>query len=110
MFKTINQIAVFVIELIMIGAFAYFGFQKGNSTIIKFLLAIILPVFVVFLWAYFAAPKSLQRLEMPYLVIFRLSLFLIASYLLYKSGQTKVALVVALLSIFTQIASYNLND
>lgn len=110
MFRTIIQITVFVIELIMIGAFAYFGFQKGNSTLIKYLLAIILPVFVVLLWGYFAAPKSLHRLEMPYLVIFRLALFLVASYLLYRSNQTNIAIVVALLSIFTQIASYNLND
>src|ERR1700712_1717533 len=106
MFKTINQIAVFVIELIMIGTFAYFGFRIGNSTLIKYLLAIMLPFLVILLWSYFGAPKSSHRFEMPYLVIFRLTLFLLTSYLLYKCNQINIAIVVALLSISTQAASY----
>ena len=110
MFRTINQITVFFIELIMLGTFACVGFQKGNSILIKYLLSIILPVSVILLWGYFAAPKSPNRLEMPYLVIFRLVLFLSTSYLLYKLNQVNVAFVVALLSISTQITSYFLND
>lgn len=110
MFKTINQVTVFLIELIMVWSFAYFGFQKGYSIIVKYLLAFILPVFVVLLWGYYAAPKSSHRLEMPNLILFRLALFLIASSLLYRCNQTNMAIGVALLSFATQIAGYFLND
>lgn len=110
MLRYTNQIAVFIIELIMIGSLAYFGFQKGSSTIAKYALAIMLPVLAILLWSYFAAPKSSHRLKMPYLALFRLTLFLIASYLLYKCNKSEAAILVAVLSTITQVVSYFLDD
>ena len=105
MLKTINQTLVFLIELAMLASLSYFGFQKGNGPITKYGYAIIFPVAVVVLWAYCAAPKSQHRLAMPYLAIFRLTSFLLASYLLYRSGQTSSAVILALLSVATQVIS-----
>lgn len=105
MLKIINQTIVFLIELIMFGSFAYFGFQKGNDLFQKYGFAIILSFLAIFMWAYWAAPKSGNRLSMPYLAIFRLSLFLLASYFLHKCGHTKFALILAFISLITQISS-----
>ena len=106
MLKYVNQPIVFIIELAMLGSFAYFGFQKGNSTLAKYTLAIIIPAIAIVLWSYWAAPKSAHRLVMPYLAIFRLALFLAASYLLYACHQTKLAIILAVLSVVTQVVSY----
>jgi len=59
-----------------------------------------------FLWAFFAAPKSVHRLKMPYLAIFRASIFLIASFLLYQTEQKNIAIAFALLAIVTQAVSF----
>ncbi len=105
MLKIVNQTIVFLIELIMIGTFAYFGYQIGNSIFAKYALAISLPILAIILWGYWAAPKSVHRIMMPYLALFRLSLFLLASYLLYRCGQNKFAIILAIFSLSTQIAS-----
>ena len=94
----------------MFGSFAYFGFQKGNGLFTKYGFAIILTLLAVVLWAYWAAPKSKNRLTMPYLAMFRLSLFFLASYILYRCGQTKFALILAIVSAVTQIAGIFLED
>ncbi|AHM59321.1 hypothetical protein D770_05270 [Flammeovirgaceae bacterium 311] len=110
MLKIINQTIVFLIELIMFGSFAYFGFQKGNGLFEKYGFAIILTLLAIILWAYWAAPKSNNRLTMPYLAMFRLSLFFLASYFLYRCGQTKFAIILTIVSAVTQIASIFLED
>ena len=110
MVKAINRIAVFVIELIMTATFAHVGFQKGNNMLSKYSCAFILPLVVILLWSYFAAPKSSHRLKMPYLAIFRLALFLTAAYLLYKSGQINFAIVLAFSSVITQMISCFIGD
>jgi Protein of unknown function (DUF2568) len=110
MLKIINQTIVFLLELMMLGSLAYFGFQKGNGHLYKYTLAIVLPILAIILWGYWAAPKSAHRLSMPYLAIFRLALFLLASYLLYRCEQIKFALIFALASTITQVASIFLEE
>ncbi len=105
MLKIVNQLIVFIIELIMLGSFAYFGFQKGNTSLVKYALAITIPLLVIALWSYWAAPKSTHRLNMPYLALLRLSFFLLASFALYKCDQTKYAIILAVFSTLTQIIS-----
>ena len=105
MIKLINSVLVFILEMAMLGSFAYFGFQKGSSMFIKYTSAIVLVAGAIFLWSYFAAPRSEHRLRMPYLAIFRLAMFLIASYLLYKCDRTKFAIVMVALSTATQMVS-----
>lgn len=104
MVKIVIPVVVFLIELVMLGSLAYFGYQKGNGPVVKYVLAIILPVVSIILWGYFAAPKSDHRLAMPYVAMFRLGMFLAASYALYKCGETRIALILALVSTATQLA------
>lgn len=106
MLKIVNQTVMFLIELVMVGSLAYFGYFKGNGPLTKYALAVILPGIAILLWSYWAAPKSVHRLPMPYLAILRLSLFFLASFLLYKCGLVRFALIIAIISAFTQIASF----
>ena len=90
----------------MICSFAYYGFINGNSTVGKYLFAFALTIILILLWGFFAAPKSAYRLPMPYLALFRLSVFMMASYFLWTFNKANFALVVALLAISTQLTSY----
>jgi hypothetical protein len=105
MLKMANQIVVFAIEIAMLCSFAYFGFQQGNTIAGKFALAISIPAVSILIWSFWAAPKSRYRLKMPYLAIFRLFLFLLASTALYKCDKAKYAVILAIFSAVTQVVS-----
>ncbi|MEQ9442509.1 MAG: YrdB family protein [Cyclobacteriaceae bacterium] len=106
MLKYTNQILMFVVELIMVGSFSYFGYQKGNTTLMKYGLAIVIPAIAILLWGYWAAPKSTHRLSMPYLALFRGIMFLVAAYFLYQCNHPKFATILAILSVINQVVSY----
>jgi hypothetical protein len=110
MAKYLNQLIVFILELLMLGILGFYGFQKGSNTLTKYAFAILLPAIVILLWGYFAAPKSAHRLPMPYLAMFRGLCFLLASYALYKSNQPSAALIIAFLSVSTQLTSLYFGD
>ena len=105
-----KSIITFILELIMIGSLAFYGYHKGGTAMTKYILAFALPLFSILLWSNFAAPKAARRLPMPYLAFFRGILFLIAAYLLYKSNKPNLALTVAVFSIATQITSMIVED
>jgi len=104
--KTLNQAIVFLLEISMLISLGYYGFSKSWSLLPKTIFAFFLIVFAIFLWAFFAAPKSVHRLKMPYLAIFRASIFLIASFLLYQTEQKNIAIAFAVLAIVTQAVSF----
>ena len=106
MLKNINSAIVFFMELCMLYAFGLFGYYKGSGSLMKYVLAILLPAIVIILWAIWAAPKSNTRLESPYQYIFRTVLFLAAAYFLYACKQPIPAIVMAILTIVTQSIAY----
>ncbi len=110
MIVALNKGIVFLLEIVMIISFAWFGFQKGTNMYVKWMLAAALPVVAILLWGYFAAPKSSHRLSMPYLAFFRAMMFLAASWCLYKCNKTSAAISVAILSFATQLLSYYYGD
>lgn len=106
MIKLINQVVVFILEIIMLITFGYFGFARQWNIIPKILLTIFIIATAIGLWAIFAAPRSGHRLEMPYLAIFRASMFLLAAFLLFQLENKNLAIALATLAIVTQIISY----
>jgi len=106
MVKSVNQVLVFILEIIMFIAFGYFGFARQWNLIPKLLLTIFIITTAVALWAVFAAPKSGHRLEMPYLAIFRATMFLLAAFLLFRLDYRNLAIALAALAIVTQIISF----
>lgn len=105
MLKTLNQTTTFLLEIAMLISMGYYAMAKPWSLLPKVALAIGLIAVAILLWAILAAPRSTNRLDMPYLVLFRAGMFLVASFLLYQSGQKNIALVLAALAIVTQTIS-----
>lgn len=104
--KTINQVSIFVLEIAMLISLGYYGMSQSWNLVPRLVCTTVLIIFTVFIWSVYAAPRSVKRLKMPFLIIFRAALFLIAFYLLYHTGHIHPALIFAGLTIITQIISY----
>ncbi|MEO6869378.1 MAG: DUF2568 domain-containing protein, partial [Ginsengibacter sp.] len=61
---------------------------------------------VIIFWGAFAAPKAPYRFIMPYLAISRAGMFLITSFILSQMEYKKMAFLIFVLGIVTQIICY----
>jgi hypothetical protein len=101
--KSVNLGVAFLLELGMLAAFAYWGFQTGSNLPVKLVLGIGVSMLVVLIWGRFMAPRSETRLTgAPYLLL-KLILFGAAAIALAVAGQTTLAVVFAVVAVINQI-------
>ncbi|MBS1687554.1 MAG: YrdB family protein [Bacteroidetes bacterium] len=100
--KPIHLLIAFLLEVAMLFCLGYYGFHSNMGNTGEFILGIGLPIIAIVLWGFLAAPKAKRRLPFPYLIVFKLVLFLLTALLLYKSGQPKWALVFAVIAIISE--------
>jgi hypothetical protein len=79
--KTVNDVVLFAVELVAWAAFGVWGWHVGVGPW-RWVLAIVLPLAVIGLWAVVAAPTSAHRLADPALFAFQLGVFVIGAVLL----------------------------
>jgi hypothetical protein len=81
-----NLAVKFALELVAIGAFAYWGATVvgGPGSV---LLAIAAPVAAIVLWGRFAAPRSNRRLALRLRIPFELTVFALASLVLIRASS-----------------------
>lgn len=103
--KGLNQIIYFLIELSMLGSLGYTGFQSSQHTYGKYLLAIGLPLVAATLWGIFAAPRSDYRLAAPYRSLFALTLFGLSFFLLYRTGQARLAITLGIVALASELTA-----
>lgn len=104
--RPIHLVVAFLLELAMLFCLGYYGFHISDSGLQRFIIGIGLPVIAIVLWGFFAAPRARHRLPFPYLIIFKLALFLATATLVYSIGQHQWALTffaVALISEFFEL-------
>lgn len=103
MLKLLNLGIVFLLELCMYASLGYWGFQGKKSFLVKCLLGIGLPLFAAILWGIFAAPSSQHRLKLPLRLIFKLVLFSVAAFALYKTGHTILAMLFGAVAVVSEV-------
>jgi hypothetical protein len=106
MIKSINQILVFILEVIILFSYGYFGMTRQWNLTLRVLFTILVVSIVVLLWSIFAAPKSAHRLQMPYLALFRAFIFSFSALLLFQSEHKNFAISIFVLTLLTQMISY----
>ena len=97
--RGINAGVAFALELAMLAAFATWGYSVGQGTIIKWSLAIGLPLVAIGLWSLLFAPKATKRLLLVPGALGSLGLFLLAAAALFVTDQTALAIVMATVAI-----------
>src|SRR5258708_35707844 len=101
--QVINLGIAFLLELCMLGALAYWGFQVPDSVPLKLLLGVGIPIAVIVLWARFMAPNSATRLTGPAYLLLKLVLFGAAAIALAMAGQVTPAIIFAVVSVVNQV-------
>ncbi|HTB53512.1 MAG TPA: YrdB family protein [Ferruginibacter sp.] len=108
--RGINRLVAFLLELVLAVSLGYGGYSVVENVYLKYTLAVLLPLTAIVCWSIFVAPRSTSRLEQPWRLIGRLSLYLACSLLLYNIGRTTVAISLASLATVNEIIAFIFND
>ncbi|WP_261381434.1 YrdB family protein [Paenibacillus cremeus] len=80
--------AFFLLELVAIFAYGYWGYHIQAGMSLKIILAIALPLFITILWGVFLSPKaSLPIFSYRVRTALKLIVFVVASIALYATGR-----------------------
>lgn len=101
--KSINLALAFLLELALLAAFGYWGFQSGGSTLVKILLGIGLPLLVALIWGIFMAPNSARRLQGGAYLALKAVLFGLAVAALMAAGRTTLGVLFAVVVVINTI-------
>lgn len=93
----LNLLLAFLLEIGMFIAYGYWGFHLHVSRVLKFIIGIGMPLIVMIVWGFFAAPNSTAQLHQPYLIVLQFVVFCAASAMLYVSRQRLLATILMVL-------------
>jgi hypothetical protein len=103
--KYINTGLAFLLELCMLAALGYWGFQMGGSLPLQLLLGIGAPLVAILVWARFMAPRSGTRLTGSRYLLLKLIIFAVAALALAAAGQMTLAIIFAIVAVINQVLS-----
>lgn len=89
----------FVLELMMLVAFGYWGFTIGESIAIRVLFGIGAPVLAIVVWGMFIAPRASGRLGDPPRVALELALFGLAAVALVAADRSDWGIALGVIAI-----------
>lgn len=93
--KGLNLVLAFGLEMAMLAAFGYFGFQSTPQPMLRWVLALALPLATASFWGAVLAPRAAHRLPILPGTLVSLGMFLLAALALYGSGQPTLAVAMA---------------
>jgi hypothetical protein len=93
--RSINLALTFLLELALLAAFGFWGFQSGGSTLMKILLGIGIPLLVAVIWGIFMAPNAARRLQGGAYLALKIVLFGLGVAALIAAGRTTPGVVFA---------------
>jgi len=97
--RALNLGLAFVLELGLLAALAYWGFQLDASTAVQWLAGIGAPLALAVVWGLVAAPRARRRLPPSQLIVFKLVVFALGAALLYSTGQRDLAIALGALAL-----------
>ena len=97
--KTLNVGLAFLLELAMLAAFGYWGFQGEKSVWIKWGLGVGIPLVAAILWGILLAPMADQRLNIIGGTLLSSGLFFLAALALYQTNHPTLAIALAAITI-----------
>ena len=101
--KNANLALAFLLELGVLAALGYWGFQTSQGTIAKIGLGIGAPVLAVVLWWLFGAPQAMWHLNGVFRLLLEVIFFGSAAVALYAAGQHVLGVVFALVFILNTV-------
>lgn len=100
--KNINLGLRFILELCLLAAFAYWGYQYGSSGPLQVLAGTAAAMVIAVLWGLFLSPKAKIKLPLAIRVLMELSLFCMAGWLLYGMGRYSQAMLLVIVFVLNR--------
>ena len=97
--KNANLALAFLLELGVLAALGYWGFQTGQGPIAKIGLGIGAPVLAVVVWWLFGAPQAKWHLNGVFRLLLEVIFFGSAAVALYAAGQHVLGVAFALVFV-----------
>ena len=85
--RTANLALSFILELCLLGALAYWGYNAADRFALQVALAVSGPVLVAIIWGVYLAPASGRRLRAPLHQLLELFLYGLGFTALFMAGQ-----------------------
>ena len=101
--KNANLALAFFLELGVLAALGYWGFQTGQGTIAKIGLGIGAPALAVVVWWLFGAPQAKWHLKGVFRLLLEVIFFGSAAVALYAAGQHVLGVAFALLFVLNTV-------
>jgi hypothetical protein len=108
--KLLNLVLRFLLELCVLAALSYWGYQFGKGRISKFVLGAGIPLLTAFIWATFGAPGSSLELPVPTRFILEFVIFGMAAAAIFASGQANLALTFVLIVVINRVLMFFWNQ
>jgi len=104
--KNANLGLAFLLELGVLVALGYWGFQTGQGTFAKIGLGIGAPALAIVVWALFGAPTARWHLYGPWRLLLEVVFFGSAAVVLFVAGQRVAGVVFALVFVLNRVLIY----
>jgi hypothetical protein len=98
-----NLALAFLLELAMLVAFGYWGFQTGETTMARIGLGLGLPLLAAVLWGIFMAPSSSRRLQGAAYLAVKVMLFGLAAAALILAGRPALGIMLSVAFVINTI-------
>ncbi|ETA82276.1 YrdB family protein [Youngiibacter fragilis] len=85
--KAVNLGISFILELLALFIYGWYGYGTGTLGWQRILLAIILPVTAAVFWGRYLAPNASGRFAMPGLLIAKIAIMAVAAVMLLRMGK-----------------------
>ena len=96
--KIFNLGIAFLLEMAMLGIYGYFGYHllpDGSPQLLRYGLAVLLPVLMAIFWGFFLAPRAGRRLQMLGLLIVKLIIMVAGVIMLWRLQHTTLTVIAA---------------
>ncbi|MBP1920230.1 hypothetical protein J2Z34_002741 [Youngiibacter multivorans] len=100
--KIINLGLSFIVELVALFIYGWYGYNTGTQGWQRILLAVILPATAAVFWGKYLAPNAIGRFEMPGLLIAKIAIMAVAAVMLFRMWRTMPGI------LFLAVAAVNL--
>ncbi len=101
--KSLNLLVRFLLELCMLVAVGYWGFKTHSMWTTRIIFGIGLPLLIAAVWGLFAAPKGPYHLTGIAHIVFSLILLSSGAIALFASGGTNLGWIYTIVLIVNEI-------
>ena len=101
--RIINMTIRFLLELCMLAALAYWGFQLAGGWLLRLVAGIGAPLLAATVWGLLIAPKARRRLADPWRFIVELVLFVLAAAALVAVARPSLAALLLVVYLINRL-------